>query len=132
MRHLRTLPVWLLAPIFSVGCLIYDNNPGGGGGGGDADAPEGAFAGECHNGEDDDRDGLVDCRDEDCAEADNCQDHVLPDTGGPDDPPDTGSIDEEADMAARLGPDPIEAYAVPATTGTALLLLAIGRGLRRR
>lgn len=133
VRHLLPSPVSLLVPLFSLGCLVYGPNhgPGGGGGGGDADAPEGAFSGECHNGEDDDRDGLVDCRDDDCADATNCQDHVLPDTGG-DDPPDSGAVDEEEGVGARLGPDPIEDYAVPATTGAALLLLGAGSLRRRR
>ena len=56
------------------GCLFYERSHSKGGGGADA---EGSFAGECHNGEDDDSDGVVDCRDDDCAAAANCADHEV-------------------------------------------------------
>jgi len=63
---------------------------------------EGDVAGECGNGIDDDRDGLLDCDDPDCAGAPECQgdddDAVDDDDSGPDDD-DSGPDDDDS------GPD---------------------------
>lgn len=73
-------------------------------------AAEGSFAGECHNGEDDDGDRLVDCRDEDCFEASNCLDHEV-DTSADTavdtavDTSEDSAVDTAAE-AARRAPDP--------------------------
>ncbi len=82
---------WIAVPFFLglAGCIVYGNSAPEKG-----KAAEGAFAGECHNGEDDDGDDLVDCRDDDCFEASNCADHPV-DTGG-----DTG-----ADTGNHTGAD---------------------------
>lgn len=108
------------------GCLVYSTAADHAGTKGEIQV-EGSFGGECHNGEDDDRDDLVDCRDPDCAAAGNCADRDL---GG-----DSGvAEDSGTNEEARLGGaplDPIERYAVPATTAGALLLLAWRRRARR-
>ncbi len=89
------------------GCLFYERSHSKGG----ADA-EGAFSGECHNGEDDDGDGAVDCRDDDCAAAANCADHEVveeEDTGTADAAQSNGAKnpsneeDEPAGAVANLG-----------------------------
>lgn len=129
---MRTLfsAAFVVAPLFASGCMIYGPNHGP-----DEDEaglePEGTYAGECHDGEDDDRDGLVDCGDDDCADAANCQTKDVVDPDDSAETEDTGGVNEEGDASALLGPDPVERLAVPVTTGAALLGLALG-GLRRR
>ncbi len=109
MRHCIAVPLFLVLS----GCLVYGSSPPA-----KEKAAEGSFAGECHNGEDDDGDRLVDCRDEDCFEASNCLDHEVDtgaDTGADTGEPTTAdtAVDTSEDSAvdtaaeaARRAPDP--------------------------
>lgn len=141
MRHLILLPFFIGLP----GCLVYGNSPPA-----KATAAEGAFAGECHNGEDDDGDRLVDCRDDDCFEASNCLGHVV-DSGadtGDDTAYDTAAdtagdtaLDTGADTAAeaaRRAPDPAANDEEHSPLGAAaqlgagaLLVVLAGRAARK-
>ena len=103
-----------------VGCLFYDSTRSSP----DAKKPEGAFSGECHNGEDDDGDGAVDCRDEDCADAENCAPHAV--DSGSDSGSDSG-LAVHAEEAPSPDPDPIEHFAVPASVAGAAGLLFLRR-----
>jgi hypothetical protein len=114
----------LLSVLFAAsGCLVYDDDGRGSRG------AEGSGRGECHNGEDDDGDGLVDCRDPDCEEATNCAPHAV-DSG--ERPPEDSGKDTAADEeAARFPPAPgglpgaaAEAPSVVVAAG-ALLSLAL-------
>ncbi len=67
--------------------------------------PEGSFPGECEDGEDNDRDGKVDCQDADCAGAAACESDTDTDAEGDTDTDSDADADTDADADSDADAD---------------------------